>query len=144
MDFAFSEEQQLLRESARDYLGDRYPVERVVELVDGDDGWDPKSWDELARMGWLDRDLGVLEHAVLAEETGRALFPGPLWSTIALARPAGYDGDGPSTLAVAEPGGPISLSDADAVTTRVDGGRLTGHKVFVPDLGAVGEVTVVA
>src|SRR3954468_2321184 len=40
MDFAFSEEQQLLRAAARDYLTDRYPVERVVELVEGDAGWD--------------------------------------------------------------------------------------------------------
>src|SRR3954463_1697665 len=112
MDFAFSWGRQLVSEAALDYLPGRCPGERVVELVDGDDGWDPKSWDELARMGWLDRDLGVLEHAVLAEETGRALYPGPLWSTIALARPAGYDGDGPATLAMAEPGGPVSLTAA--------------------------------
>ncbi|MDX6285991.1 MAG: hypothetical protein QOG53_1476 [Frankiales bacterium] len=144
MDFAFSEEQELLRESARDYLGDRYPVERVIELADSDDGWDPTAWHEITKLGWLDRDLGLLEHAVIAEETGRALFPGPLWSTLGLARPAGYDGDLPATLAIAEPGGPTSLTDARSVSTKVEGTALTGHKLFVPDAESVGEFAVVA
>jgi alkylation response protein AidB-like acyl-CoA dehydrogenase len=144
MDFAFSEEQELLRESARDYLGDRYPVDRVIELANSDAGWDPKAWDELARLGWLDRDLGLLEHAVIAEETGRALFPGPLWSTLGLARPAGYDGDLPATLAYAEPDGPSSLRDLSSVSTKVDGDRITGHKVVVSDGTCVGEFAVVA
>src|SRR2546423_11172063 len=134
MDFAFSEEQQLLRAAARVYLTDRFPTERLVELVESETGWDPKSWQELTEMGWLEAELGVLEHAVLAEEAGRALYPGPLWSTIALASPAGYDGDGPATLAYAEPGGPLTIADAASSTTRGDGGQLTGHKVFVPDL----------
>jgi alkylation response protein AidB-like acyl-CoA dehydrogenase len=143
MDFAFSEEQDLLRAAARDYLADRYPVDRVVGLVESDEGWDPKSWDEIARLGWLDRDLGLLEHAVIAEETGYALYPGPLWSTLGLARPAGHDGSLPATLALAEPGGPVLLADAGAVTTKADGDRVTGRKVFVPDLAAAGEVAVV-
>jgi alkylation response protein AidB-like acyl-CoA dehydrogenase len=143
MDFAFSEEQELLRAAARDYLSDRYPIDRVVSLIDSDEGWDPQSWDELARLGWLDRDLGPLEHAVIAEEAGYALYPGPLWSTLGLARPAGHDGSQPATLAIAEPGGPILLADADAVTTKVDGDRVTGRKIFVPDLTTAGEVAVV-
>src|SRR5207302_7056992 len=120
MDFAFSEEQQLLRAAAREYLTDRFPTERLVELVESETGWDPKSWQELTEMGWLDADLGVLEHAVLAEETGRALYPGPLWSTIALAQAAGYDGDGPATLAYAEPDGPFTIRDAATSATRAD------------------------
>ena len=144
MDFAFSEEQQALRAAARDYLTDRYPTERVVELVESDTGWDPKSWTEITEMGWLDDELGVLEHAVLAEETGRALYPGPLWSTIALARPAGYDGEGPATLAVAEPDGPTTIADAARSSVKADGDRLSGRKVFVPDLSAAADVVVVA
>jgi alkylation response protein AidB-like acyl-CoA dehydrogenase len=144
MDFAFSEEQELLRESARDYLGDRYPIDRVIGLANSDEGWDPHSWVELERLGWLDRDLGLLEHAVIAEETGHALLPGPLWSTLALARPAGYDGDLPASLAYAEPGGPSSLGDMDSVSTTVEGDRITGHKVGVPDGTCVAEFAVVA
>src|SRR5437763_12897832 len=87
MDFAFSEEQELLRASARDYLADRFPLDRVVSLADGDVGWDPASWKELAGMGWLDPELGLLEHAVLAEETGFGLLPAPFFATVALAWP---------------------------------------------------------
>jgi len=144
MDFAFSEEQELLRAAARDFLSDRYPVDRVVSLVEGDPGWDPDSWKELEQLGWLDPDLGLLEHAVIAEECGRALYPGPLWSTLGLARPAGYDGDRPATLAIAEPGGPVSLLDAASVNATVAGDRLTGTKTFVPDASVVDEIIVVA
>jgi alkylation response protein AidB-like acyl-CoA dehydrogenase len=66
VDFAFSEEQEALRASARDYLADRFPLDRVVQLADSDAGWDPATWRELADMGWLDPELGALEHAVLA------------------------------------------------------------------------------
>jgi alkylation response protein AidB-like acyl-CoA dehydrogenase len=144
MDFAFSEEQQALRAAARDYLADRYPTERVVELVESEAGWDPKSWTEFTEMGWLDAELGVLEHAVLAEETGRALYPGPLWTTLALARPAGYDGDGPATLAVAEPDGPLTIADAASCKARADGNQVSGNKVFVPDLAIASAVAAVA
>ena len=87
MDFAFSDEQEALRASARDYLADRFPLDRVVSLADSDAGWDPATWKELAGLGWLDEELGVLEHAVLAEETGFGLLPAPLFATIGLAWP---------------------------------------------------------
>ncbi|MFL6238864.1 MAG: acyl-CoA dehydrogenase family protein [Actinomycetes bacterium] len=132
MDFAFSEEQELLRAAARDYLSDRYPTDRVVELVEGDPGWDPQSWKELTDMGWLDDELGFLEHAVLAEETGRALYPGPLFTTLAMARPAGYDGEGPGTLA----------HHADPTVTT-SGDSLSGSKKFVPDITSATGVVVV-
>src|SRR5947209_16478696 len=87
MDFAFSEEQDLLRASARDYLRDRFAAERVVALAESDAGWDPAMWKELADMGWLDPSLGLLEHAVIAEESAYALLPAPWFSTVALAWP---------------------------------------------------------
>src|SRR4029079_15954348 len=80
----------------RRWLEERYPPERVAELADSDAGWDPGSWAELAELGWLGvvvseeeggAGLGFLEEAVLFEELGRALFPGPYFSTVALALP---------------------------------------------------------
>jgi alkylation response protein AidB-like acyl-CoA dehydrogenase len=152
MDFAFSEEQELLRAAARDYLADRYPADRVVTLAD--DGWDRTAWRELADLGWLDPELGLLEHAVLAEETGNALLPAPWWSTMGLAWPllddelrAGVSaGERSSTLAWAEPGGPASLTAAasGSATIAADNGALTGTKVMVPDLTSVTDVVVVA
>jgi len=88
MDFAFSDEQEALREAARRYLTDRFPIERVTSLADGPTGSDPTTWAELERLGWLDPDLGFLDHAVLFEESASALLPAPLFSTLALALPA--------------------------------------------------------
>jgi alkylation response protein AidB-like acyl-CoA dehydrogenase len=96
MDFSFTEEQEQLRREARTFLADRYPSERVAELADSADGWDPASWEELAQLGWIGvsvpeeaggAGLGFLEEAVLFEELGRALYPGPYFSTVALALP---------------------------------------------------------
>ncbi|HEX3823157.1 MAG TPA: acyl-CoA dehydrogenase family protein [Mycobacteriales bacterium] len=154
MDFAFSEEQDLLRAAARDYLGDRFPAERVIALADSEPGWDPATWRELADLGWLDADLGLLEHAVIAEETGNALLPAPWWSTLGLAWPLLDDqlraavgtGERSVTVAWAEPGGPVTLADAatTGATTAHANGSLTGHKVLVPDLTSVTDVVVVA
>jgi alkylation response protein AidB-like acyl-CoA dehydrogenase len=96
MHFAFTPEQEALRAEARRWLDEHYPPERVAELADSDAGWDPASWGELAELGWLGvsvaeeeggAGLGFLEEAVLIEELGRALYPGPYFSTIALALP---------------------------------------------------------
>ncbi|HWB66462.1 MAG TPA: acyl-CoA dehydrogenase family protein [Mycobacteriales bacterium] len=151
MDFAFSDEQEQLRTAARRYLADRFPAERVVELADSDAGWDPATWRELADLGWLDPDLGLLEHAVLAEEAGAVLLPAPWWSSVGLAGPlidaelrgAVAAGDRSVTLAWAEPGGSMAI-DAPAATTAASGGTLTGRKLLVPDLGLVTDVVVTA
>jgi alkylation response protein AidB-like acyl-CoA dehydrogenase len=97
MHFAFTPEQEALRAEARRWLDEHYPPERVAELADSEAGWDPSSWAELAELGWLGvsvaeehggAGLGFLEEAVLLEELGRALYPGPYFSTVALALPA--------------------------------------------------------
>jgi alkylation response protein AidB-like acyl-CoA dehydrogenase len=153
MDFAFSEEQELLRGAAHEYLADRFPAERVVELADSDAGWDPASWKEIADLGWLDPDLGMLEHAVIAEETGAALLPAPWWSTVGLAWPLLDDdlrkavgaGERSATLAWAEPGGPATIAGAAATKGAVTAdasGTLRGTKVLVPDLTSVTDVVV--
>jgi alkylation response protein AidB-like acyl-CoA dehydrogenase len=167
MDFAFSEEQELLRSSARDFLGDRSAPERVAELADSEAGWDPATWQQIVELGWVglsvpeDRGgsgMGFLDEAVLFEETGRALYPGPFLSTVALAQPAlgasedGFsrvlEGGGAATLAWAEPGGITSLAELDGVKTEASGPgddwKLTGEKVLVPDLALVPNVVVVA
>jgi alkylation response protein AidB-like acyl-CoA dehydrogenase len=96
MDFAFTDEQEQLRSEARTFLADRYPADRVAELADSDAGWEPSSWQELAELGWIGvsvpeeaggAGLGFLDEAVLFEELGRALYPGPYFSTVALALP---------------------------------------------------------
>jgi alkylation response protein AidB-like acyl-CoA dehydrogenase len=132
MHFAFTPEQEALRAEARRWLHEHYPPERVAELADSDAGWDPASWAELAELGWLGvsiaeeeggAGLGFLEEAVLHEELGRALYPGPYFSTIALALP----GLGPDDRAKVAAGN-VRWS------AQVDG--------LVPDLALVDRVLV--
>jgi alkylation response protein AidB-like acyl-CoA dehydrogenase len=165
MDFAFSEEQQMLREQARSVLDDRNPPERVVELATSDEGWDPALWKELAGLGWtglsLDEEHGgsgmnFVDEAVVIEELGYALYPGPYFTTIGLVLPAFRNdeelasrvasGDAAVTLAWAEEGSPFIGSEGQAVRAERDGDswKLSGEKVLVPDLNSAGEVLVVA
>ena len=81
MDFAFTPEQDELREQARAFLAEN----------------PEPSWGELAELGWTGvsiaeadggAGLGFLEEAVLFEELGRALYHGPFFSTVAQALPA--------------------------------------------------------
>jgi alkylation response protein AidB-like acyl-CoA dehydrogenase len=74
MDFALNEVQQELKEQARSWLASRYPLDRDW------DGAQDDRWSELAELGWLDvaeADLGFVEEALLLEEMGYALYPGP-------------------------------------------------------------------
>ncbi|HEU5034125.1 MAG TPA: acyl-CoA dehydrogenase family protein [Mycobacteriales bacterium] len=137
MDFAFSEEQELLRAAARDYLADRWPLERVVRTADADPRFDPDTWGELADLGWLDPSLGLLEHAVLAEESAYALLPAPWFSTVALAGPV-LDGE----LREAVGSGLRAATLARDGSLTVDGERVSGHYRLVPDVGAVTDVVV--
>ena len=138
MDFAFSEEQEALRASARDYLGDRFPADRVVALAESDAGWDPTTWKELANLGWLDPSLGMLEHAVIAEETGFALLPAPWFSTVALAWPL-LDDELRDGVAAGDRSATLARSD----TVAAAGDRLSGTVPLVPDLTSVTDVVVV-
>ena len=139
MDFAFSEEQELLRAATRDYLTDRWTPERVVAAADADPAFDAATWRELADLGWLDESLGMLEHAVLAEETGMALLPAPWFSTVALAGPL-LDAE----LRAQVGAGERAVTLARHGSASVSGDALTGSYSLVPDLASVTDVLVVA
>src|SRR2546429_295064 len=59
MDFAFSEEQEMLRRSARDFLGKECPPKVVRAVMAGETGYDPGLWKKLAGLGWT--ALGIPE-----------------------------------------------------------------------------------
>jgi alkylation response protein AidB-like acyl-CoA dehydrogenase len=165
MDFAFSEEQQMLREQARSVLDDKNSPERLVELATSEEGWDPALWKELASLGWTGLSLSekqggsgmnFVDEAVVIEELGYALYPGPYFSTVGLSLPAFRSddelasrvaaGDASTTLAWAEEGSPFIGSVGRSV--RAEGGgdswRLSGDKVLVPDLNSASDILVVA
>ncbi|MGH2789396.1 MAG: acyl-CoA dehydrogenase family protein [Actinomycetota bacterium] len=153
MDFAFTEEQEMLREQVRSFLATEYPGERVAELAESGDGWDEASWTKMAELGWTglsipeqyggasdrldDRDrtdgTSFLDESVLFEELGYGLYPGPYFATIALALPALQsspdmlarvaDGRARVALAALEPDGARSIEDADRINTTAEPNR---------------------
>ena len=93
MNFAFSEEQEFLRETARRFLDDKCPSETTRALMESDSGFDDAMWNEFAEMGWLAMAIpeeyggagySFLETSVLLEEMGRSLVPAPFLSTVIL------------------------------------------------------------
>ncbi|MFN2590703.1 MAG: acyl-CoA dehydrogenase family protein [Actinomycetota bacterium] len=160
MDFAFSQEQEMLRSSAREFLRARYPADRVAGIADGG-GFDRSEWSAIADMGWTGisvpedeggAGLGFLEEIVLSEELGRSLYPGPFFSSVVLALPLiravratdlvteMVRGSTVVTLAWAGPDGTFD-SDVPPKAEWNDE-RLTAERLFVPDL-AVSDVAIV-
>ena len=91
MDFAFSAEQEMLRDTARRFLSDKAGSEVVRELMETDSGFDAGLWSEIAAQGWqamaIPEEFGgagfsYLELIVLMEEMGATLFPSPFFSTV--------------------------------------------------------------
>jgi alkylation response protein AidB-like acyl-CoA dehydrogenase len=168
MDFAFSEEQEMLRGAARDFLAKECSSNVVRKLMDSPDAYDPALWKKMAGLGWT--ALGIpeayggvgtfLDLIVVLEEAGRALMPGPFFATMGLAVPAiieaGTDaqkkevlgaiaeGSARATLALTEPSGRWDASGVTLAAKPASGGwRLDGIKLFVPD-GASADYIVVA
>ncbi len=93
MDYALSEEQEMLKRVARDFLETECPESFVREMEEDDDGHSPEVWRKIADLGWLGiiypEQYGgtggsILDLAVLYEEMGRAMFPSPHLSTVVL------------------------------------------------------------
>src|SRR5579872_6447709 len=169
MDFAFSEEQEMLRGSARDFLAKECTPKVVRRLMAGEDAYDPGLWKKVSNLGWTalgipERYGGVgtfLDLVVVLEEAGRALLPGPFFATMGLAVPvlleagtaaqkkevltAIASGDARATLALTEPSG---RWDAASITMSArqsgDGWRLDGVKQYVPDAGSADQIVVAA
>ncbi len=94
MNFAFSEEQEMLRDTVRSFLEDKAPSAKVRELMESDSGYDPDLWRQIAEQGWqamhIPEEYGgagfsYLELVILMEEMGRSLFPVPYFSSVVLA-----------------------------------------------------------
>lgn len=93
MDFSMSEEQEMLRKTARAFLEAECP-ERVVREAEKDDkGYPPELWRKTADLGWTGLVYpekyggtggSIVDLAVLYEEFGRAMFPSPYLSTVVL------------------------------------------------------------
>lgn len=170
MDATLTEEQQMLRESVSKFCKNDVPLEKVRELADDPVGLTDELWAKIAEQGWLallipeehgGMGLGVQDLAIVCEEMGRNLLPGPYLSTVLAAHAialAGSDAAKAAWLekvAGGEAKGTLALLDSDAVfdpseitETKAaksgDGYTLTGKKYLVPDAVAADFFVVAA
>ena len=95
-DLVLTEEQELLRQTAADFVRQNAPVGRLRRMRDTDDpiGFSPELWKQMADLGWPGiilpeayggLGLGYAELAVVLEQVGRVLAPEPFLSTVLLA-----------------------------------------------------------
>jgi len=95
MNFAFSEEQDQLREFVRSFLDDKSPETAVREQMDTEQGYDEAVWAQMAEQMGLQalaipesyggQGFGSVEQVVVLEEMGRALLCAPYFSSCVLA-----------------------------------------------------------
>ena len=95
MNFAFTEEQDQLRDFVRDFLADKSPESAVREQMDTERGYDPDVWDQMAdQMGlqglaipeaYGGQGFSFVEQVIVLEEMGRALLCAPYFSSVVLA-----------------------------------------------------------
>jgi alkylation response protein AidB-like acyl-CoA dehydrogenase len=159
MDFSFSEEQEMLRKAAREFLERECPASLVREMAADEKGYPAELWKSMAALGWLGLAFpteysggggSFLDLAVLVEEMGRVALPGPFFATVVLSGlhlldagteeqkkrslPRVASGEVVLTLALVEPGG--EDFDPGSVNTRAvrqkDSHRINGSKLFVP------------
>jgi alkylation response protein AidB-like acyl-CoA dehydrogenase len=156
MDFVFSPEQLALRESVRAFLAAEAPISYVRQMAEHDDaGVTPEVWAKIVDLGWTGLlvpesagglGLGVVDAVVVQEEMGRALFPGPYFSSAILAtlaaRALGLT-EQLEALAAGTQRGTVALDEAgygdpiERVHVRANGRgtryKVDGVKPMVPD-----------
>jgi alkylation response protein AidB-like acyl-CoA dehydrogenase len=171
VNFAFSEEQDQLREAVRKFLESKSPESEVRRLMETTEGYDPAVWKQMANELGL-QSLAIpeayggqgytfVELGIVLEEQGRALLCAPYFATVVLAAnailnagsedekaallPGIAGGETIATLAFTEPNGKW---DADGITleARADGSDyiLDGTKMFVLDGHTADLIVVVA
>jgi alkylation response protein AidB-like acyl-CoA dehydrogenase len=166
MEFGLSESQRLLRDNARKFFATECPMAEVRRLMETETAFDAALWAKLAEQGYtgciFSEDyggvgLGKGELVLLMEEAGRALLPGPFFSTVALAGPV-IDavgspeqkkkylspicaGEARSTVAIFED---AAAWDPTRFQVSAVNGKLSGEKRFVTDVAAADWIVVAA
>jgi len=170
MNLALTEEQEMLKKMAHDFLTDKLPKKVVKEIEESEPGYSPELWKEMAELGWMGLALpekyggsgmSFLDLAVLLEEMGKACLPGPYFSTVVLGGltiadigseeqkkeylPKIASGEKIFTLALTEPS---AKYDANSIQTKATADKdayiLNGTKLFVPDAHIADYMLVVA
>jgi alkylation response protein AidB-like acyl-CoA dehydrogenase len=170
MNFGFNEEQELLRNTARKFFENECPSETVRRLMETPEGINAELWKKLAEQGWLGliypeqydgMALGLVDLVVLMEEMGRAVAPGPYFSTVLLGGLAILEaggegqkkewlpkiaaGDKRVALAWMEPSAQLGPAGVTLTAVEKDGKyALSGTKLFVHDAHTADALVVAA
>jgi alkylation response protein AidB-like acyl-CoA dehydrogenase len=157
MDFSYSEEQTLLRNSVSAYLADKYTFEAWRKFTRTGAGRDPAHWRQFAELGLLAAPLpeehgglggGAVDTMVIMEEFGKALVVEPYVPTVVVAGgtlarsgseaqkqewlPKIASGEAMFVFAFAEPAGRYNLADLRSTAKKQGSGYvLNGHKAVV-------------
>ena len=155
MEFTFDADQEALRDAVRRFVAAESPSRYVRAMFEDERGFTDAVWGAVVDLGWTGLlipeehgglGLGLVDLVVVQEELGRALFPGPWFSSAVLAtlaaRRLGLD-DQLASLAGGATRGTVALDElghGDPVArvrtrARRTGGRwlLDGLKPVVPD-----------
>jgi alkylation response protein AidB-like acyl-CoA dehydrogenase len=170
MALVLTEEQSMLRDSARGLISDKAPVSHLRQLRDGKDatGFSRDLWRAFVEMGFSGllvpeqfggSGLGCVEAGVVMEEIGRTLMPSPFLSTAVLAAstlsrggsdaqksqylPKISDGSLLAALAIDEGAKHRPLQTKMQAVRYGNGFKLSGDKAFVVD-GHTADLLIVA
>ena len=159
MDLGLSEIQQMLKTSAQEFLSRECPTTLVREMEEDPQGYPNGLWQQIVNLGWtgvpFPEQYGgtggdFLDLAVLLEEMGRALLPGPYFSTVVMGGLTVMDAGTEAQKAdlvrrICEGGAPMTLALTEATASyeswgveatadkRGDDYVINGAKLFVPD-----------
>src|ERR1700755_2645274 len=171
MALVLTEEQSMLRDSARGLISDKAPVSHLRQLRDSKDptGFSKEFWHSFAEMGFAGllvpeefggSGLGFMEAGIVMEEIGRTLMPSPFLATSVVAAsalnrggnaaqkseylPKISNGSLLATLAIDEGAKHRPLQTKMQAVRAGNGFRLSGDKAFVVDGHTAGLLIVAA
>ena len=93
MDLSLTDEQQAIKDSARQFFERECPTTLVRAMENDPRGYTTDLWEGMANLGWMGlpfpnkyggSDGSLTDLAVLLEEFGRALVPGPFFNSVAV------------------------------------------------------------
>jgi len=170
MYLALSDEQKLLAQTVRSFIKKALPSARVRQIMATKDAFDEPLWQQMAEQGWMGLTVpaefgGVAESwltvAVLFEELGRGMVPGPFLATVGLAAPllaaagsaeqkarwlpAIAEGKCRASVAYLEATASYELDAIRTTASEVSGNyTLNGAKMFALDAGVADVIIVTA
>ncbi len=170
MNFAFTDEQEQLREFVRSFLEEKSPESAVREQMDTEQGFDPDVWAQMSEQMGLPaltipeayggQGFTRIEQVVVLEEMGRSLLCAPYFSSAVMAAntlmlcadeaakeahlPGIASGETRGTLAFTEQNGRWDEPGVTMAATSANGSwQLDGVKMYVLD-GHTADLLIVA